>query len=818
MKLIKYPIMKKIKTLLLLLFIVFSLQAQDKSYRAERTKINDLVHTKLKVSFDFAKRQMPAEAWITLKPHFYPTNKLTLDAKAMQINSVKRNGKDLKYTYDGKQLHINLGNTFTNMEEYTVYINYIAKPEEVKSKGSVAITDEKGLYFIDPDGTDPDRPTEIWTQGETEATSVWCPTIDSPNQKTTQEIYMTVPSKYVTLSNGLLTSKVENKDGTRTDHWEMKLKHAPYLFFMGVGDFSIVNDSYNEIPIDYYVDKEYEPYAREIFGKTPKMMKVFEKLTGVKYPWSKYAQMVGYDYVSGAMENTTATLHGTMAYQTSGELIDKNSWEDIIAHELFHHWFGDLVTCESWANLTINESFANYSEYLWREAEYGKDHADQHRHEDLEGYFMGGNENKKLVRFHYGDEMEMFDAVSYNKGGAILHMLRNYLGDKAFFTGLKEYLNENKFGTAEVHQLRLALEKISGRDLNWFFNQWYFDSNHLNLDINYGYDAEKETATMTVKQTGKIFNMPVKINVYENNQPKTYEIWLSKAEETFGFKVKNKPKLIDFDIDKTLIAKIKDNKTTENYIFQYENAPSYENRLESLEKLATNKSNSAIKTLAKGLDDSYFGLRIVALEKIDLSDKTYSKLIKKVKNMASNDAKTLVKAAAIKTLSPILKKSDITMLQNNLSSKSFAVKRNALSTLYKLDREKGLEAANKITDPNVKKNMKDALMEIFVAEKNTTQLPFMAKHIISGMFMSRNPEAQEIYANAYKMLIENDNLKAAEIFIKDAVKTGIQYKKYGADKMLLQLLNNFKGKQETLNGTNKEIILKKLNTGIKKLK
>ncbi len=810
--------MKEIKILLLLLFVTFSLHAQDKNYRAERTKINDLVHTKLKVSFDFTKRQMPGEAWITLKPHFYPTNELTLDAKAMQINSVKRNGKDLKYTYDGKQLKIKLGNTFTNLEEYTVYINYIAKPEEIKSEGSVAITDEKGLYFIDPDGTDPDRPTEIWTQGETEATSVWCPTIDSPNQKTTQEIYMTVPNKYVTLSNGLLTSKVENKDGTRTDHWEMKLKHAPYLFFMGVGDFSIVNDSYNGIPIDYYVDKEYEPYAREIFGKTPKMMEVFEKLTGVKYPWVKYAQMVGYDYVSGAMENTTATLHGTMAYQTSGELIDKNSWEDVIAHELFHHWFGDLVTCESWANLTINESFANYSEYLWREAEYGKDHADQHRHEDLEGYFMGGNENKKLVRFHYGDEMEMFDAVSYNKGGAILHMLRNYLGDKAFFAGLKEYLNENKFGTAEVHQLRLVLEKISGRDLNWFFNQWYFDSGHLNLDINYGYDAEKETATMTVKQTGKIFNMPVKINVYENNKPKTYEIWLSKAEETFGFKVKNEPKLIDFDVDKTLIAKITDNKTAENYIFQYENAPSYENRLESLEKLASDKSNYAIKTLAKGLDDSYFGLRVIALEKIDLSDNTYSKLIKKIKNMASNDVKTLVRAAAIKTLAPILKKSDITMLQNNLSSKSYAVKRNTLSALYKLDREKGLEAANKINNPDEKKNMKKALIEIFVTEKNTSQLPFMAKHIISGMFMSRNPEVQEIYANAYKMLIESNNLEATKIFINDAVKTGIQYKKYGADKMLLQLLENFKIKQETLDSTNKEVILKELNTGIEKLK
>ncbi len=810
--------MKKFSILLMLFMIMFTMTAQDQAdYKGERTKINDLVHTKLKVQFDFAKRQMPGEAWITLKPHFYPTNELTLDAKAMQINAVKRNGKDLKYDYDGKKLKIKLGNTYAKDEKYTVYINYISKPEEIKSEGSAAITDEKGLYFIDPDGTDPNKPTEIWTQGETESNSVWFPTIDSPNQKSTEEIYMTVNDKYKTLSNGLLVSQVENGDGTRTDYWKMDLPHAPYLFFMGVGDFAIVKDSYNGLPVNYYVDHEYEPYAREIFGKTPKMIETFEKLTGVKYPWQKYDQMVGYDYVSGAMENTTAVLHSTAAYQTSGQLIDNNRWEDVIAHELFHHWFGDYVTAESWANLTVNESFANYSEYLWRENEYGKDHADAHRHQDLQGYFMGGNENKKLVRFHYNNEMDLFDGVSYNKGGGILHTLRNILGDKAFFAGLHKYLTDNKFSTGEAHQLRIALEKVSGRDLNWFFDQWYFGAGHPEYDVTYSYDATKKQATVKVKQTGKVFKMPIKIDVYDGNTPKTYTVWIDKAEEVFGFKVDGEPKLIDFEKTKSVVCKIKDNKTDANYIFQYNHAPSYENRREAVEKMGDKTSAEAISLLKKAINDPYFGIRILSLKKIDLSKPEYKSLVKDVRKLIENDPKTLVQAAAIKTYAKVATAKDLPLFDKLMNSKSYAVKTAALNAIYKLDAQKGLALAKQITDETEKKNMKNALIAIFIKEKDDSQMPFIAKYILNGMFMNPDADAQMMYGMALQNLMTSNNMEAAKVFIDDAVDKGIKFKQYGADKMILQLLGRYSQVQSETKNVNKDAIVEMINKGIKKI-
>ena len=808
--------MKTLKLVLIFSFFAFIFaNAQDKAYKPERDKINDLVHTKLKVSFDFDKMQMPAEAWITLKPHFYPTQNLTLDAKAMLIEKVSRGGKELKYDYDGKELKIKLGNTYAKGEEYTIYIKYTARPEEIKSEGSSAITDEKGLYFIDPHGTDPEKPTEIWTQGETESSSVWFPTIDSPNQKTSEEIYMTVPSKYVTLSNGVLESQVENGDGTRTDYWNMKLKHAPYLFFMGVGDFSVIKDTYKGKAVNYYVDKEYAPYAQETFGNTPEMMAFFSKITGVEYPWPKYAQMVGVDYVSGAMENTTATLHGEMAYQTSGQLIDENTWEDVIAHELFHQWFGDYVTTESWSNLTVNESFANYSEYLWREFKYGKDHADAHRHKDLGQYFQGNNFDKNLVRFDYSAHMDMFDGVSYQKGGGILHNLRNFLGDKAFFAGLQEYLTANKFGTAEAHQLRLALEKVSGKDLNWFFNQWYFSNGHPDLDIEYSYDVENKQAIVEIKQGDKLFNFPVKIDVYENNKPTTYNVWVNKKTERFAFKVNSKPQLIDFDVDKTLVAMVKDNKTVANYIFQYKNAKSYENRREAIKKLAGFTDNKeAVATLVSALDDSYYGLRIMALENIDLSDKKFKKAKTKVLNLAKNDSRTLVKAAALKSLSKIGK--DVSLFETAMQSKSYSVKKNALEAIYGLDKAKALAIAKTITDKHAKESMKDALVTIYVNEKDESQYPFIAKNILQGMFMSKSKDKQLLYQKAFQLVGASDNLEATKVMVDDFVSNGLKYKQYGVDKIVKQMLGQVISLKGNLTSSNKQALIDIVNAGLKK--
>src|SRR5450432_2720571 len=536
-------------------------------YRATATRINDLVHTKLEVNFDYNKAWMFGKEWVTLHPHFYSTDSLTLDAKGMEIKEIamiKGSSKiPLKYSYDSMRLRITLDKLYKGGENYTIYINYVSRPNELKVKGSAAITDAKGLYFINPKGEEEGKPIQIWTQGETEANSAWFPTIDKPNQKTTEEIYMTVPSKYVTLSNGTLISQKKNTDGTRTDYWKMDLPNSPYLFFMGVGEYAVIKDLYKGKEVSYYVEKEYAPVAKRIFGNTPEMMAFYSRITGVDYQWNKYSQIVGRDYVSGAMENTTATLHQESAQQDARELVDGNGWEDVIAHELFHQWFGDLVTTESWSNITVNESFADYSETLWDTYRHGKDAGDEHIEENRETYLGNpADAAKNLVRFYYNNKEDVFDQVSYPKGGAILHMLHNYVGDSAFFKSLNLYLTTNRFKSAEAQQLRLAFEEVTGQDLNWFWNQWYYGSGQPDLTINYDYS--NKTARVIIEQTqatGKIFKLPVAIDVYNGGaNKKRYKVWIENKTDTFYFASDKKPSLINVDADKVLLVKKTDNK------------------------------------------------------------------------------------------------------------------------------------------------------------------------------------------------------------------------------------------------------------------
>ncbi|WP_264529519.1 M1 family metallopeptidase [Flavobacterium sp. N502540] len=623
-------------------------------YQVTPLKVNDLVHTKLDVSFDYGKRYLYGKEWLTLKPHFYDTDSLTLDAKGMEFKTIAIvDGKKtipLKYTYNNEQLSITLNRKYKSTEKYTIFIDYTAKPDELKVKGSLAITDAKGLYFINPDGKG-DKPVQIWTQGETEASSAWFPTIDKPNQKTTSEIAMTVDSKYTSLSNGKLISQKANKNGTRTDTWKMELPHSPYLFMMAVGDFKIYKDSYNGQEVSYYLEPKYAPYAKQIFGKTPDMMKFYGKMLGVEYPWGKYAQIVARDYVSGAMENTSATLHGEHVQKTERELLDDNQ-ESTIAHELFHQWFGDYVTAESWSNLTMNESFATFGEVLWHGYDEGQDAEDRSRYEKLQNCLRSSKEgvSPPLARFHYGNKEDMFDNISYSKGSIILYALKNQMGDAAFFKSLNKYLTTNAFKTGESHQLRLAMEEVTGKDWSPYFNQWYFQGGNPILNIEYGYADGK--ATMAVKQVQEssvqTFTLPLKVDFYVNGTKVRKDILIEKREQNFSFDLPSKPDFIDLDPDKILVGKVIDNKNISDYLYQYKNVPTYYNRIEAIKFAAKDKSHEAQLILLAGLQDQRDDLRTRSIRAIDLGDNAIKDAaLKTLLNIAQNDKKTSTRAAAI---------------------------------------------------------------------------------------------------------------------------------------------------------------------------
>ncbi|MBO9152176.1 M1 family aminopeptidase [Chitinophaga sp. GCM10012297] len=723
-----------------------------KIYRATATKINDLIHTKLDVRFDYAKRYLYGKAWISLKPHFYPTDSLTLDAKGMDVKTVslvQTSGSatlkfpneaalkaarttPLKYEYDGSQIRLKLNKTYKNNESYTIFVEYTAKPDEAKVEGSAAITDAKGLYFINPDGSDPKKPIQIWTQGETESSSVWFPTIDRTNQKTTSEISMTVEKKYVTLSNGKLTSQKSNSDGTRTDTWRMDLPHAPYLFMMAVGDFAIVKDSWRGKEVNYYVEKAYATHAKAIFGNTPEMLTFFSKLLNYDYPWVKYSQIIVRDYVSGAMENTTATIHGDFLQKTQRELLDDDErlGESVIAHELFHHWFGDLATAESWSNLTMNESFADYSEYLWFEHKYGKDAADEHAWSAMNNYqesaeYQG---DRDLVRFHYHNKEDMFDAVSYQKGGRILHMLRTYLGDEAFFKALNLYLRNNAFKATEAHQLRLAMEEVSGQDLNWFFNQWYFGQGYPTLDISYDY-SQTGSAKVTIEQKGdKVFDLPFAIDVYAGGKKERHDVRLSEKKATFTFPVSARPDFVNVDADKSLIVKKADRRELSTYVFQYKNAPTYFDRREAIEACIKQQTGNAAAraTLIAALNDKYEGLRAMAVAGLKIENpEVQSAALPVLTELAKKDKFSQVRAAAIKQLGRLKDAKYMPLFEAALKDPSYMVEGTALNAIAELDIKKAYQLA-KTMEKDARGLLGSGIANVYAKNGDVSDVPFFA--------------------------------------------------------------------------------------------
>ncbi|AMR34486.1 peptidase M1 [Mucilaginibacter sp. PAMC 26640] len=781
-----------------------------KMYRETTPKINDLVHTKLDVKFDYKKRHMYGKEWVTLKPHFYPTDSLRLDAKGMDLKTIAivKNGKNipLKFTYqDSASVAIKLDKTYQGGENYTVYIDYTSKPNELHVKGSAAISDAKGLYFINPDGTEKDKPTQIWTQGETESSSAWFPTIDKPNQKTTEEITMTVPAKYVTLSNGRLASQKVNGDGTRTDTWKQELPHSPYLFMMAVGDFKIYKDTWRGKEVSYYLEPKYAPYAKDIFGFTPEAIEFYSKTLGVDYPWYKYSQIVVRDYVSGAMENTSATLHGVYVQGTKRELDDRyyDAGRSTIVHELFHQWFGDYVTAESWSNLTVNESFADFSESIWAEYKYGKDAGDAHSLEAMQSYLnQPAAKTKNLVRFHYNDKEDVFDVVTYQKGGRILYMLRNYLGNAAFYKGLNIYLKTNAFKNGEAQQLRLAMEEASGKDLNWFFNQWYYGAGHPLLNISYKWDdaAKKETVYLQQTQDGNAFILPMAIDIYAGGKKVRHNVWMRDKTDTLTFDAASKPELVNVDGDKILLTKKTDTKSLDEYAFQYSNAPLFLDRYEAIDAAKANQTSTnttARKILLAAMQDKFYMLRIKAINAANLThDDMRNAAVPILTKLAQSDENNLVRAAAITALGKLKASGNINLFKTALANPSYAIEGAAMNAIGMIDPANALALA-KTYEKDADGSLKQAILGVYASNGTDAEWPYVYNAFKNGDVNSQFQLIRKMAEFAGRV----KNPEYAQQAITIMGELGVKYKQFGVAPTMIQLLTDIKEARSKMGDT-----------------
>lgn len=550
-----------------------------------RSRQIDIKHIAIDLRFDWDKEQAIGSSTITLSP-FDDTNKISLDAAMMTIDGVTRvGGGALKFEYDAKKdndnLVIDLGQTVPAGSTITVKVdyktNYVNKVDDTETAiGSFG----RGLRFIKPTADNPNKPRQIWSQGETEFNRYWFPSYDTPNDFRTTDMKATVAKPFFVVGNGKLVETKENSDGTRTFHWKMDQPYTNYLTSIVVSETTPVVQDFEGVPVyNYGYTNETKEVAATV-KNLPATMKFFSELTGVKYPYPKYSQAFVEEF-GGGMENISATTQIAEMIHDERELLDTDS-EPLQSHELAHQWFGDYVTCRDWGQIWLNESFASYLQAMWTEKLKGHDeflYADiRDKQNATLGTWAQGN-RRPIVTKYYANKDAMFDTYAYPGGASVLHMLRKHLGDKMFARSLNHYLTSNAHQPVSTEDLRIAIEETTGQSMDWFFDQWLYRMGHPVFEITQSYDDAAKKLTLNVKQTQKLdlnneypqtayFQSYVDVAI-DNNVKR---VWMEpKAENVFTFDAATKPKLVNFDYESTLLKEMKFEKSTDDLLYQMAN-------------------------------------------------------------------------------------------------------------------------------------------------------------------------------------------------------------------------------------------------------
>ncbi len=571
-----------------------------------RSRQIDVKHLVIDLKFDWDKESAFGVTTVTAAP-FRDTNKIYLDAASMTINSVKSaNGADLKFNYDGKKdgdnLEIMLDRAYQSGEDVTVKIdyrtNYVNKADADTAIGSFG----RGLRFIKPTKEEPNKPRQIWSQGESEFNRYWFPSYDSPNDFRTTELRATVAKPYFVVSNGKLMETKENTDGTRTFYWKMEQPYTNYLTSIVVGEYAeIKNGEYNGVPVYAY---GYPSETKEVALTTknlPATVKFFSEKTGVKYPYAKYAQTFVEDF-GGGMENITATTQIREMIHDERELLDADS-ESLQSHELAHQWFGNYVTCRDWGQIWLNESFATYFQALWHEELKGHEYFlyNDVRNNQQE-YFAAWNEGNRrpIVTKYYADKDAMFDNYAYPRGAAVLHMLRKHLGDANWWKAINHYLVSNAHQPVSTEEFRIAIEETTGESMDWFFDQWLYRMGHPIFEVTQNYDEASKKLTLNVKQTQKIdlTNEFPQVEFFQTKldveiDGRVEQVWIKpQAENVFTFVSAQKPKIVNFDYEGTIIKELKFEKSVDDLIYQMFNDKDILGKRRAIEELEAKAEDS----------------------------------------------------------------------------------------------------------------------------------------------------------------------------------------------------------------------------------
>jgi len=565
----------------------------------------DLLHLALDVTPDFKARTVAGTAMLTFKPIATPLEELRLDAVDLHVASVTSTEKIAAHQVTDREIVLHFAPPVPVGKEARVTVKYSAEPR-------------KGLYFRTPEMGYAE--THLWTQGEPGEARYWFPSIDHPVEKFTSEVTCRVPAGMVALSNGRQVSAQPGAGGLVAFHWAQEKPHVTYLITLVAGQLKKIEDKHRDIPLEFWTTPSDIAAAPNSFRHTKHMMQFFEREIGVNYPWAKYGQAAVHDYHWGGMENTSLT---TLNFRTlfTAETENLFSSDSLVAHELAHQWFGDLVTCKDWSHIWLNEGFATYYDWLWQ-GDFGGTNETLHAlYSAAKGILANQNETRGIVWRKFGDPEEMFNYLAYPKGAWVLHMLRCQLGADLYRQCVRTYLDRHAYGTVETADLRKVIEELSGRSYERFFEQWVYGIGAPTLDVTYAWDEKAKLARVSVKQTQKIsdeahlFQFPLTLRFKSKSGVTDHIVQVRDKEEDFYLPLKAAPDVVRVDPGLTLLARINFKPATPMLFAQLADKSDLIGQHHALDNLAGRSDGETIAKLKAALNsDSHYAIRSRAAE------------------------------------------------------------------------------------------------------------------------------------------------------------------------------------------------------------
>jgi len=712
--------------LLLIVFFVLKTKAgllfgSDTLARPSRTY--DVLHYKLELRFEEEKKKVIGTTTIAFLPLKSKLDSVVLDAVELDVKSVSLAGaKPLRFANDRKQLTVYLDRSYSFDDTLHIAVDYSAVPKE-------------GIYFLAPDSTNPKRHAQIWSQGEDMDNRNWFPCWDFPNDKATSEVIATVKDSWTLLSNGKLVDvQQDTKNKTKTFHWYQSKPHVAYLIMIAAGEYTVITEKHKNIPIEYYAYNDRAEDSRRSLSATPDMMKFFEEATGYAYPWDKYSQIFIDDFMWGGMENTSAVTLNTSYMIDRRGMLDFTG-DDVVAHELAHQWFGDLVTCRDWTELWLNEGFASYFEGLYKKQAKGFD--------EFQLELMGQAASIIGVERAQGRRPIVstgsYTTNLYSKGAWVLFMLHNILGEKEFQRAIKHYLQSNAFTSVSTHDFQKAIEEATGRNMDWFFSQWVYKAGHPQLNVTSSWSESEKQLSLTIQQTQTsdsltgVFVLPLDIECTTSSGKTVKQVWLTKQEEKVTIPLSEKPLMIIVDKGMKVLKSLKMEKSKDELEFQLLHAEDILDRMAAAKLLKEYSEEVTVFYALKqaALNDPFWAVRREAT--IYLGTMKHPD-VKSTMFEIYEDKKSAVRNAAVVALEQFEMKDVVDFLKNALAKdSSYVVQSSCLQAFIKVDSMNAFALARQYVDQDSHRDiLRRSALQVFRAVRSAEAIPFALKYAQLG--------------------------------------------------------------------------------------